>query len=51
MNDLRLYVKYLRLHFLAGLQYKGWPLMMLQVLIVVISEPIGVILLISVLAV
>ena len=47
MNDLRLYVKYLRLHFLAGLQYKGWPLMMLQVLIVVISEPIGVILLIS----
>ena len=45
MNDLRLYSRICART--SGLQYKGWPLMMLQVLVVVLSEPIGVVLLIS----
>ena len=47
MNDLRLYFKYLRLHLLTGFQYKGWPIMMLQVMIVVITDPIGTIFMFS----
>jgi ABC-2 type transport system permease protein len=43
MSAVRLYLKYLRLHLLAGLQYKGWPLMVLQVIVVVITDPIGLI--------
>lgn len=47
MRELKLYFKYLRLNFLTGLQYKGWPIMVLQVLIVVISDHLGLILLFS----
>jgi ABC-2 type transport system permease protein len=47
MNNLRLYLKYIRLNFLTGLQYKGWPIMVLQVMIVVITDPIGLIFLFS----
>ncbi len=47
MNDLRLYIKYLRMHLLAGLEYKGWPLMMLLVLLAVVSDPLGLISLFS----
>jgi len=47
MRELKLYFKYIRLNFLAGLQYKGWPIMVLQVLIVVITDPLGLILLFS----
>lgn len=41
MSALKLYYKYIRMNFLTGLQYKGWPIMVLQVLIVVITDPIG----------
>ena len=47
MHELKLYFKYIRLNFLAGLQYKGWPIMVLQVFIVVITDPLGLILLFS----
>ncbi|MCX7772000.1 MAG: ABC-2 family transporter protein [Clostridia bacterium] len=47
MNGLKIYLKYIRLNFLSRLQYKGWPLMVLQVLIVVITDPIGLIFLFS----
>ena len=47
MKNLRLYVKYTRLNILAGLQYKGWPIMVLQVMIVVITDPIGLIFMFS----
>ena len=47
MNELKLYFKYIRLNFLTGLQYKGWPIMVLQVMIVVITDPIGLIFLFS----
>ncbi len=43
MKELKLYFKYIRMNFLAGLQYKGWPIMVLHVMIVVISDPIGLI--------
>jgi len=45
--SIKLYFKLMRMNFLAGLQYKGWPLMVLQVLIVVISDPIGLIFMFS----
>ncbi|MEN6312715.1 MAG: ABC-2 family transporter protein [Clostridiaceae bacterium] len=47
MKGLRLYFKYIRLNFLTGLQYKGWPIMVLQVMIVVITDPIGLIFMFS----
>lgn len=47
MNGFRVYLKYLRINFLSGLQYKGWPLTMLQVLLVVVTDPIGVIFMFS----
>lgn len=47
MNGLKLYFKYIRMNFLTGLQYKGWPIMVLHVMIVVITDPIGLIFLFS----
>lgn len=47
MTAIRLYLKYIRMNFLTGLQYKGWPIMVLQVMIVVITDPIGLIFLFS----
>lgn len=47
MHELKLYFKYIRLNFLAGLEYKGWPIMVFQVMIVVITDPLGLILLFS----
>lgn len=47
MNQIKLYFKYIRLNFLTGLQYKGWPIMVLQVMIVVITDPIGLVFLFS----
>lgn len=47
MKDIKIYFKYIKMNFLAGLQYKGWPLMVLQVMIVVITDPIGLIFLFS----
>ncbi len=45
MKSLKLYFKYIRINMLSGLQYKGWWLMILQTLIVVVTDPIGIILL------
>ncbi|HHX02006.1 MAG TPA: hypothetical protein GX739_04960 [Firmicutes bacterium] len=47
MQSFRLYGKYLKIHFLSGLQYKGWFLMTIQVLFVVITDPIGILFLFS----
>ncbi|MDF2925128.1 MAG: hypothetical protein K0R57_4042 [Paenibacillaceae bacterium] len=43
----KIYFKLLRLHFLSGMEYKGWWLMLLQVLIVVVTDPLATILLFS----
>ena len=40
-KEWKIYISMLRMHFLAGLEYKGWWLMVLQVLFVVISDPIA----------
>lgn len=45
MNGLKLYFKYIRINYLSGLQYKGWPFMVLSVLFTVVAEPITVFLL------
>ncbi len=47
MNDFMLYTRYLRINFLAGLQYKGWPMQILMVLFIVVTDPLGVVLLFS----
>lgn len=47
MKGLGLYFKYIRMNLLTGLQYKGWPIMVLQVMIVVITDPIGLIFMFS----
>ncbi len=47
MSDFKLYFRYIRLNFLSGLQYKGWPIMVLQTMIVVITDPISLILMFS----
>ncbi len=43
MSGIRLYARYIRMNFLAGLEYKGWPIMVLQTFIVVITDPIDII--------
>ncbi|MTI94993.1 MAG: hypothetical protein FH749_05815 [Firmicutes bacterium] len=45
MTGFNLYLRFIRLNFLANLQYKGWPLQMAMVLSTVISDPIAVFLL------
>ena len=45
MNDFQLYLRYIRLNLLTGLEYRGWPLMVIQVLVVVVADPISVVLL------
>lgn len=47
MNEFVLYTRYLRVNFLAGLQYKGWPMQMLLVLFYVVTDPLAVLLLFS----
>lgn len=43
----KIYFKYLRMHLLAGMEYKGWWLMLIQVLVVVVTDPISTLLLFS----
>ena len=47
MNGFRLYWRYIRLHLLSGIQYRGWWLMVIQVCFVVVTDPIGTIYLFS----
>ncbi|MFZ5352017.1 MAG: ABC transporter permease [Bacillota bacterium] len=47
MKAVKLYFKYIRMNYLAGIQYRGWSLMVLQTFIVVVTDPIGLILLFS----
>ena len=45
MRAVKIYLKLLRMNLMSSLQYKGWPIMVAQVFIVVITEPIGIVLL------
>lgn len=40
MNEVRLYFRYIRLHLLSGLQYRGWILDVLVSLFVVVTDPL-----------
>jgi len=46
-KEFRLYFKMLKLHFLSGLEYKGWWMMCLQTLFIVVTDPLGTVLLFS----
>jgi len=43
-KELHIYLRTLRMHLLAGLEYKGWWFMVLQVLFVCVTDPLGTIL-------
>lgn len=47
MCGFMLYWRYIRLHFLSELQYKGWPIKLLMVLIVVITDPLDAVLMLD----
>ena len=45
LKEFKLYWKYVKLHMLSALEYKGWWVMFLQVVVIVIAEPIMIVLL------
>ena len=47
LKEFVLYRKYIKLHLLSELEYKGWWIMFLMVVITVISEPTAIILMFS----
>lgn len=47
MSGFRLYWRYLRLHALSGVQYKGWFFMIFQVFVSTITDPIATVFLFS----
>jgi ABC-2 type transport system permease protein len=46
-QEIKVYLSMLRINLLTGLEYKGWWLMVLQVLLVVVSDPIATIFMFS----
>ena len=46
-QEFKVYLGMLRMHLLSGLEYKGWWLMVLQVLFVVVTDPVATIFLFS----
>ncbi|WP_150275893.1 ABC transporter permease [Paenibacillus tepidiphilus] len=47
ISEAKIYGKYLRMHLLSGMEYKGWWLMLIQVFVVVVTDPISTVLLFS----
>lgn len=47
MGEARLYGRYIRMHFMSGIQYRGWYFAILQTLIVVLTDPISTIFMFS----
>lgn len=47
LSSIKVYCKHIKMHFLSGLEYKGWWLMTIQVLINVVTDPISTLLLFS----
>jgi len=43
-KEFKVYCKYIRMHILTGLEYKGWWMMCIMVAFSVITDPIGVLL-------
>lgn len=44
MRSLKIYLKSMRLNHLSAMQYKGWYFMIIQVVMVVVSDPISIVL-------
>ena len=47
LSEFRLYRKFIKIHFLSALEYKGWWVSFLQVIVNTASEPIAIILMFS----
>jgi len=47
LSGVRIYFKYIRMHLLSGLEYKGWWVMTLNVLFAVVTDPISTFLMFS----
>lgn len=47
MKNLKLYCKYIKMHILSGLEYKGWWMMCVQTVFIVITDPIAAVLMFS----
>ena len=43
LSEARLYGQYIKIHLLSGLEYKGWWMMFLQVMFVVVAEPVAIV--------
>ena len=44
MNEVRLYFRYIRLHFLSQLQYTLWPMALLTTALFVATDPLDALL-------
>jgi len=44
IKDFKLYLKYIKMHILSGLEYKGWWMMCVQTVFIVITDPISAVL-------
>ncbi|MDR0324929.1 MAG: ABC-2 family transporter protein, partial [Oscillospiraceae bacterium] len=47
MKELKFYAKSIRLHLLSEVEYRGWWISVLQVLVVVVTDPIGTVFMFS----
>ena len=47
LKEIKIYFKFIRIHILSGLEYKGWWIMCLQTAFTVVTDPISVVLLFS----
>jgi len=45
LKEIKIYFKFIKMHILSGLEYKGWWMMCVMVAFTVITDPIGVVLL------
>jgi len=47
VKDFKLYCKFIKMHMLSGLEYKGWWMMCVQTAFIVLTDPISVVLMFS----
>ncbi|MCL2513081.1 MAG: ABC-2 family transporter protein [Oscillospiraceae bacterium] len=47
LKEIKIYFKFIKMHILSGLEYKGWWMMCVQTVFIVITDPISVLLLFS----
>ena len=47
LKEIKIYFKFIKMHIHSGLEYRGWWMMCLQTAFVVVTDPVGVVLLFS----